>query len=152
MEAARAGEHGRGFAVVADQVRELSAQTQASTAEIGSTVAALQEGVRVTASFMQSACEQSKGDAGEVIRLGEQLQLIAGASRQVGDMLEQIAAAADEQAGTAQAVTANIMQVDEASTLILESAREVYGVALGLKSGCASLKDNTQRFRLDVAG
>nr|WP_019098960.1 methyl-accepting chemotaxis protein [Pseudomonas putida] len=152
IEAARAGEHGRGFAVVADQVRELSAQTQASTAEIGSTVAALQEGVRVTASFMQSACEQSKGDAGEVIRLGEQLQLIAGASRQVGDMLEQIAAAADEQAGTAQAVTANIMQVDEASTLILESAREVYGVALGLKSGCASLKDNTQRFRLDVAG
>ncbi|QOJ89553.1 methyl-accepting chemotaxis protein [Pseudomonas taiwanensis] len=148
IEAARAGEHGRGFAVVADQVRELSAQTQASTAEIGSTVAALQEGVRVTASFMQSACEQSKGDAGEVVRLGEQLQLIAGASRQVGDMLEQIAAAADEQAETAQAISGNILRVDEASMQILESAREVNGVATRLKSGCASLKDNTQRFRL----
>ncbi|WNN39213.1 methyl-accepting chemotaxis protein [Pseudomonas inefficax] len=148
IEAARAGEHGRGFAVVADQVRELSAQTQASTAEIGSTVAALQEGVRVTASFMQSACEQSKGDAGEVVRLGEQLQLIAGASRQVGDMLEQIAAAADEQAETAQAISSNILRVDEASMQILESAREVNGVATRLKSGCASLKDTTQRFRL----
>lgn len=152
IEAARAGEHGRGFAVVADQVRELSAKTQASTAEIGDTVADLQEGVRAAASFLQTACEQSKDDAAEVVRLGEQLHLIAGASQQVGDMLEQISVAADEQADTAEAVSMNILLVDEASSQILLSATEVNAVALRLKAGCEALRENTQCFRLTGPG
>ncbi|WP_410055999.1 methyl-accepting chemotaxis protein [Pseudomonas sp. Marseille-Q5117] len=149
IEAARAGDQGRGFAVVADQVRELSAKTQASTAEIGATIADLQQGVRATASFMLTACEQSKSDAAEVVRLGEQLKLIAGASQQVGEMLEQIATAAREQASTAEDVSANILRVDEASSRILESAREVNGVAVTLKQGCDALKENTECFGLE---
>ncbi|MNL27084.1 Methyl-accepting chemotaxis protein CtpH [compost metagenome] len=149
IEAARAGDQGRGFAVVADQVRELSAKTQASTAEIGATIADLQQGVRATASFMLTACEQSKSDAAEVVRLGEHLKLIAGASQQVGEMLEQIATAAQEQASTAEDVSANILRVDEASSRILESAREVNGVAVTLKQGCDALKENTECFRLE---
>lgn len=150
IEAARAGEQGRGFAVVADQVRELSAKTQASTAEIGTTVADLQEGVRATAGFMQTACEQSKSDAEQVVGLGEQLELIADAAQQVGDMLEQIASAAEEQAATAEAVSGNILRVDEASSRILDSAREVSGVAVTLRQGCMALECNTSRFRLVV--
>ncbi|MEE1865875.1 methyl-accepting chemotaxis protein [Pseudomonas sp. 119P] len=149
IEAARAGDQGRGFAVVADQVRELSAKTQASTAEIGATIADLQQGVRATASFMLTACEQSKSDAADVVRLGEHLKLIAGASQQVGEMLEQIATAAQEQASTAEDVSANILRVDEASSRILESAREVNGVAVTLKQGCDALKENTECFRLE---
>lgn len=150
IEAARAGEQGRGFAVVADQVRELSAKTQASTAEIGTTVADLQEGVRATAAFMQTACEQSKSDAEQVVGLGEQLERIAEAAQQVGDMLEQIASAAEEQAATAEAVSGNILRVDEASSRILDSAREVRGVAITLRQGCDALEGNTSRFRLEV--
>ncbi|MDT4822681.1 Methyl-accepting chemotaxis protein (MCP) signaling domain protein [compost metagenome] len=148
IEAARAGEQGRGFAVVADEIRALSLRTKDSTQEISGTVADLQRVVQTTASLMQVACDQAKVDADLVVQLGDQLEQIANASQHVSGMLDQIAAAAEQQAVTAEDVSSNILSVDQASTVILDNAREVKDVATSLSSGSQALEANTSRFVL----
>ena len=49
IEAARAGEQGRGFAVVADEVRALAGKTSDATEQIGTTVAQINQEVKLAA-------------------------------------------------------------------------------------------------------
>lgn len=148
IEAARAGEQEQGFAVVADEIRALSLRAKDSTQEISDTVADLQQVVQSTASLMQVACEQAKVDAGLVVRLGEHLMQISDASQRVSSMLDQIAAAAEQQAVTAEEVSLNVLRVDQASTVILDNAREVKRVATNLSNGSQALEANPSRFVL----
>ncbi|WLH66850.1 methyl-accepting chemotaxis protein [Pseudomonas sp. FP2309] len=148
IEAARAGEQGRGFAVVADEVRSLSQRTQASTAQIASTVDSLRATVSQAVTLMGVACEQALTDAESVTGLGTRLGEIAGAVQNVTDTLAQIATAVEEQAATADEVSGNIQQVDQAAGRLLEGARAVNRAADTLSKGSRALSDNTARFRL----
>ena len=148
IEAARAGEQGRGFAVVADEVRSLSQRTQASTAQIASTVDSLRATVSQAVTLMSAACAQALTDAESVTGLGTRLGEIAGAVQNVTDTLAQIAAAVEEQATTADEVSGNIQQVDQAAGRLLDGARAVNRAADTLSKGSRALSDNTARFRL----
>ncbi|MBF6028556.1 methyl-accepting chemotaxis protein [Pseudomonas sp. P115] len=148
IEAARAGEQGRGFAVVADEVRSLSQRTQASTAQIASTVDSLRATVSQAVNLMGAACEQALADAESVTGLGTRLGEIAGAVQNVTDTLAHIATAVEEQAATADEVSGNIQQVDQAAGRLLEGARAVNRAADTLSKGSQALSDNTARFRL----
>ncbi len=148
IEAARAGEQGRGFAVVADEVRSLSQRTQASTAQIASTVDSLRSTVQQAVELMESACGQAETDATAVTGLGISLGEIASAVQSVTDTLAQIATAVEEQATVADEVSTNIQQVDQAAVRLLESARAVNSAADQLNSGSRALSSNTARFNL----
>lgn len=148
IEAARAGEQGRGFAVVADEVRSLSQRTQASTAQIASTVDSLRATVQQAVELMEAACVQAQQDATAVTGLGESLGKIAGAVQGVTDNLAMIATAVEQQAATADEVSANIQQVDQAALRLLEGARAVNGAADQLSAGSRALSENTTRFQL----
>ena len=148
IEAARAGDQGRGFAVVADEVRSLSQRTQASTAEIASTVESLRSTVTQAVSLMQAACDQAVHDAHSVTGLGGRLEEIASAVQGVTDTLAQILTAVEEQAATADEVSGNIQQVDQAAGRLLDGARAVNQAADTLSKGSRALNDNTARFSL----
>jgi len=54
----------------------------------------------------------------------------------------------EQQAATAEDVSVNIQQVDQAALSLLEGAQAVSGVADRLGEGASSLAQNTARFRL----
>jgi len=149
IEAARAGEQGRGFAVVADEVRSLSQRTQNSTAEIAETVANLHRVVGQSVTQMEDAVRQAEGDVGSVLAMGEDLDAIVESVQLVTDRLAQIATAAEQQAATADEVSGNIQQVDQAASALLEGAQAVSNAAEQLRQGSQVLKQNTARFKLD---
>ncbi|MBS7664285.1 methyl-accepting chemotaxis protein [Pseudomonas lalucatii] len=149
IEAARAGDQGRGFAVVADEVRSLSQRTQNSTAEIAQTVADLHKVVGQSVGLMEEAVRQAEGDVGSVLAMGEDLDGIVQSVQRVSDRLAQIATAAEQQAATADEVSGNIQQVDQATSALLDGAQAVSGVAEQLRRGSQGLVQNTGRFRLE---
>ncbi|MDH1263087.1 methyl-accepting chemotaxis protein [Pseudomonas sp. GD03944] len=148
IEAARAGEQGRGFAVVADEVRSLSQRTQNSTAEIAQTVADLHKVVGQSVSQMEEAVRQAEGDVGSVLAMGEDLDGIVESVQRVSDRLAQIATAAEQQAATADEVSGNIQQVDQAASALLDGAQAVSSAAEQLRRGSQGLAQNTGRFQL----
>ena len=149
IEAARAGEQGRGFAVVADEVRSLSQRTQNSTAEIADTVANLHRVVGQSVTQMEDAVRQAEGDVGSVLAMSEDLDAIVDSVQLVTDRLAQIATAAEQQAATADEVSGNIQQVDQAASALLEGAQAVSDAAEQLRQGSQVLAQNTSRFKLD---
>jgi len=149
IEAARAGDQGRGFAVVADEVRSLSQRTQNSTAEIAETVANLHRVVGQSVTQMEDAVRQAEGDVGSVLAMGEDLNAIVESVQLVTDRLAQIATAAEQQAATADEVSGNIQQVDQAASVLLAGAQAVSQAAEQLRQGSQVLEQNTARFKLD---
>ncbi|WP_293810554.1 globin-coupled sensor protein [uncultured Bosea sp.] len=99
VEAARAGDAGRGFAVVAAEVRALAQRSAAAakdiTGLIGSSDAEVTEGVRL-------------------VRLaGETLEKIVDASLRVSGTVNEIAAAASEQANGIDEMSQTVSHMDE---------------------------------------
>jgi methyl-accepting chemotaxis protein len=104
IEAARAGEAGRGFAVVADEVRKLAEKTMAATKDVGTAVTGIQRGADETAGRMNQAASRVADATGLAERSGTALarivELVAGA----GDQVQAIAAAAEQQSATTEAI------------------------------------------------
>ncbi|OAH77970.1 chemotaxis protein, partial [Aeromonas salmonicida subsp. salmonicida] len=97
IEAARAGEQGRGFAVVADEVRALAARTQKSTAEVGSMLSRLTQGVADAVVAMEQTKRSCQAAADTTGQVTGGLDSMADSVVQIHDLSSQIATAAEEQ-------------------------------------------------------
>ncbi len=84
VEAARAGEQGRGFAVVASEVRSLAGRSAEAAREIKSLIFA--------------SVEQVESGTSVVSKARAMIEEIVGSSKQVDDMLGEVARGASEQA------------------------------------------------------
>jgi methyl-accepting chemotaxis protein len=130
IEAARAGEAGRGFAVVADEVRKLAERTQKATKEIGKTIRSIQQDTETAVEASQSGAEQVSAGIQLAEEAGKALQTIVTSIRNVGDMIYQVAAAAEQQSVTAEHISKNIdtiSSVTNANTQVVESvARDTH--------------------------
>ena len=111
IEAARAGEQGRGFAVVADEVRKLAERTTKATKEIADTIRTIQSDTGGAVASMETGTREAQEGMAMANKAGERLGEIVGAVQTVTGMIQQIAAAIEEQSTATDQIAGNIESV-----------------------------------------
>jgi methyl-accepting chemotaxis protein len=126
IEAARAGEHGRGFAVVADEVRKLAERTTNATKEIAEMITQIQKDTKQAVYSMQQGTSEVENGKLLAEKAGKSLSDIISGAENVVDIVNQVAAASEEQSTTSEQISKNITGI---SDVIRESSNGVQQMA-----------------------
>ena len=133
--AARAGEQGRGFAVVASEVRTLASRSAQAAKEIEGLIS---ESVRLI-------------DLGsdEVATAGKTMSTIVDAVASVTHIMQEIAAASDEQSRGITQVSQAISEMDKVTQQNASLVEEASAAAVSLEEQAARLTEAVDVFRLN---
>jgi len=122
IEAARAGEQGRGFAVVADEVRKLAERTGKATKEIAEKIKGIQQNTQVAVESMKRGTEEAQKGKEKIEATGRAFDKTLSNTRELNDLLSQLAAAAEEQSSTSEQISRSIEGI---TTVIQETSQGI---------------------------
>jgi len=150
IEAARAGEQGRGFAVVADEVRKLAERTTKATKEIAETIKRIQKDTLLAVESMdEGTAEVGKGKE-LAIKAGEALNEIVDESKRVVDLVNQVAAASEEQSASAEIISKNIEAINTVTQESAGGTQQIAHAAEDLNRLTLNLENLIAQFKIDA--
>jgi methyl-accepting chemotaxis protein len=128
IEAARAGEHGKGFAVVAAEVRKLAERSQVAAQEIGEL-------------------------AGSSVKMAEQagklLDEMVPSIRKTSDLVQEIAAASQEQSAGVGQINGAMGQMNKATQQNASASEELAATAEEMGGQAAQLQELMEFFKIE---
>jgi len=151
IQAAMAGEAGRGFAVVADEVQRLAERSGEATKQIADLVKTIQADTNEAVAAM----EQTTRGVVEGTRLadaaGQALGEIESVSEQLSELIVGIARVAQHNSEMATAVSQNMGQIQEATTLTSTGTRQTAESIGKLSELARELQASVAGFKLPAA-
>lgn len=130
IEAARAGEAGKGFAVVAEEIRKLSAETSTSSGQIRDALIHLEETSAKMMTSMGKTLELIQQTMDKVMQTGENVKKINADSSQLGDHIQDIDSA--------------MREVETSNSQLVENMEEVSGI-MNHMTHCINDSDETSK-------
>ncbi len=125
IEAARAGEQGRGFAVVADEVRKLAERTTKATKEISMMIKEIQTNTERAVDSINSGTTEVEMGKELANKANDALKKIIENSHNISDIIDQVAAASEQQSQTGDEISRNIENISNVSR---ESTSAIHGI------------------------
>lgn len=152
IEAARAGEQGRGFAVVADEVRKLAERTTTATKEIAVMIKQIQKDTNEAVNSMQKGT--SEVERGKVLaeKAGKSLEEIISGTQIVEDIINQVAAASEEQSATSDQISKNITSISNVTQESASGIEQIAKASEDLNHLTINLQELITQFKLEEIG
>jgi len=150
IEAARAGEQGRGFAVVADEVRKLAERTTEATKQIAEMIKGIQSDTQSAVVAMHQGNKEVREGIDLADKAGKSLKEILNSSNQVNDLINQIAAASEEQSATTEEIARNVISISMATVESSQKVEAVANFAENLAKLTGNLKSLVEQFTVDA--
>ncbi len=148
IEAARAGEQGRGFAVVADEVRKLAERTTKATKEISQMIQSIQKDTAGAVSSIEVGTLEVQKGKDLVNKASLALTRIIQGADKVVDVINQVAAAGEEQSATAEQISRSIEGINQVVNESAGGIQQISEAAFEMNGLTENLRDLVSHFNI----
>ncbi len=163
IEAARAGEQGRGFAVVAEEVRKLAEESNQAARQVDGLIESLKRSADVSSAGARQAGEKLAATEQKALEAQRRLNAALADVERINDLMQNIAAAAQEQAASSEEMASAVDQVSKSTVEMAESSQAIRrnteelaqageGVAheaQAMAEGAQRIRELLNQFRID---